>query len=58
MRRSIEAGVYKRAAFSPNGLLKVRCSIEGRVYQRAAFIRGNTLSLHQVKIFRFQAMIK
>ena len=60
--RLSEGGVYQRAAFFPNGWLKVRRSkraaffpngrlkmlrsIQGGVYHRAAFIRGNTVVLN------------
>ena len=43
-RRLSVGGVYYRAAFFPNGWLKVQHSIQGGVYHRAAFIIGNTES--------------
>ena len=45
MRRSIENGVLKRAAFIANVWPEVRRSFEGGVYQRALLIKGNTANL-------------
>ena len=57
MRRSIEGSVCRRAAFFPNGWLKVRRSIDGGVYQRVAFIRGNMVIFYLVDVSNSKSMV-